>query len=89
MRKMLKTKKIHLAEFHKMIEAHKQSHDPENPRDLIDSYLTRMKEERKIIPDTTFTGTELFLGIVYRLEFLNTQWSCLSNSGQKLYKTLP
>ena len=34
-----------------------ESHDPENPRDLIDSYITQMNEDQKLNPDnSTFSG---------------------------------
>ena len=52
---MLKNKDINLAEFQKMSDAHKESHDADNPRDFIDSYITRMNEEKNN-PNTTFTG---------------------------------
>ena len=39
-----------------MIQAHRESCDPENPRDYIDTYITRMDEERKVNPNSTFSG---------------------------------
>ena len=40
----------------KKILAIKESRDPENPRCFIDMYLTKMEEEQKQNPNTTFTG---------------------------------
>ena len=47
---------IHNREFQEQIDAHKESHDPQNSRSLIDTYITRMNEERKVNPDTNFSG---------------------------------
>ena len=58
-KKLLKMTEIHNSEYQKSIDTHKESHDPENPRGLIDTYLTRMKEERKTNPDTKFSGKVL------------------------------
>ena len=38
------------------ILAIKESRDRENPRCFIDMYLTKMEEEQKENPSTTFTG---------------------------------
>ena len=56
-KKLLRVKEFHAVEFRRKIQAHKESNDPENPRDLIDTYITRMNEERKLNPNSTFSGT--------------------------------
>ena len=51
----------HNREYQERINAHKESHDPENPRSLIDTYITRMNQERKANPNTNFSGKSLAL----------------------------
>ena len=55
-KKLLKMTEIHNSEYQRSIDAHRESHDPENPRGLIDTYITRMNEELKVNPDTKFSG---------------------------------
>ena len=56
-KKLVRIKNFHQAEFRRKIRVHKESHDPENPRDLIDIYITQMNEEQKQNPNSTFSGT--------------------------------
>ena len=58
-KKLLKMREHHNREYQERINAHIKSHDPENPRSLIDTYITRMNEERKTNPDTNFSGKSL------------------------------
>ena len=57
-KKVLQFKHLNDIKFQKVVEAQKESHDPENPRDYIDAYITRMNEERKVNPDSTFSGED-------------------------------
>ena len=58
-KKLLKMREHHNREYQERINAHMKSHDPKNPRSLIDTYITRMKEERKANPNTNFSGKSL------------------------------
>ncbi|KAK4324431.1 hypothetical protein Pmani_004929 [Petrolisthes manimaculis] len=49
--------------FREEIDHHKETLDPDNPRDLIDAYLMEM-EERKDQPDNTFKENDLFIVIL-------------------------
>ncbi|XP_054711043.1 uncharacterized protein LOC129220640 [Uloborus diversus] len=45
--------------YRKQIQKHKETLDPKNPRDFVDSYLIEMEERQKKTPDTSFTSKTL------------------------------
>ena len=55
-KKLIKMTEHHNREYQEQIDAHKESHDPQNPRSLIDTYITRMNKEQKVNPNTNFSG---------------------------------
>ena len=71
-KKLIKINEHHLAETQKIILAHKESHDLENPRDFICMYLNEIKEQEKIIENTSFTGTfKVFYSSFSREDHIN------------------
>ena len=56
-KRLIYIKEYYLKEFRKKVEKHRKSHDPDNPRDFIDTYITKMNEEQKVNPNSTFSGS--------------------------------
>ena len=49
---------VNTRNFQQKINDHRQTYDPDNPRDYIDIYLTQMDQQEKDHTTSTFSGKE-------------------------------